>query len=244
MIPEDGVLIYYNKDPVLNELALITNPKIQKISYSFPQYFKSEKGNLIRFEGEDFPVKLFGKHNMSNIMGAMYICKQLGISEKEFFRKIGSFTGASRRLELLSQNDRTAVYKDFAHAPSKLKATTEAVKEKNPDRELVACIELHTYSSLSKSFLSHYSGTMKAVDIPMVYFNPHALSLKRLPEITVEDVKKEFGHPDLQVFNDSEKLHERLLNMDWKNKNLLLMSSGNFDGLDLFQIAETITPRR
>jgi UDP-N-acetylmuramate: L-alanyl-gamma-D-glutamyl-meso-diaminopimelate ligase len=177
---------------------------------------------------------------MSNLLGAMKICAEIGISQTCFMKAMGSFKGAARRLEMVNKNDVTSIFKDFAHAPSKLKATTKAVKEQFPGRELVACMELHTFSSLNKKFLPHYRGCMEAADIPLVYFNPHAIKLKRLPGITSEDVKAAFDHPGLEVFNDSSELRSRLMNIDWQNKNLLMMSSGDFDGIDINILAGKI----
>ena len=166
-----------------------------------------------------------------NMNGARLICNSIGVNDEQFYEAIQSFKGASKRLELVGKNTVCTVYKDFAHSPSKLKATIKAVKEQYPNRTLVACMELHTYSSLSSEFLSHYKDAMRDADVPIVYFNPHAIKLKRLPDISVEQVAEGFSDNRLKVFTDSEKMEKELLDLQWKNKNLLLMSSGNFDGI-------------
>jgi UDP-N-acetylmuramate: L-alanyl-gamma-D-glutamyl-meso-diaminopimelate ligase len=164
----------------------------------------------------------------------------LGISDEQFFEAISSFKGASKRLELIGENKHTSVYKDFAHSPSKLEATIQAVKEQFTDRKLVACIELHTYSSLSPQFLPHYNGCMDKTDIAIVYFSHHALAIKKLPPITIEQIKENFGNDKLIVFNESDKLYQYLTSLDFKDKNLLMMSSGNFNGIDLIKLSQTI----
>jgi UDP-N-acetylmuramate: L-alanyl-gamma-D-glutamyl-meso-diaminopimelate ligase len=164
----------------------------------------------------------------------------MGVDDKTFLDAIRTFKGASRRLQLLKKNKETSVYKDFAHSPSKLKATVEAMKELYPTRELVACLELHTYSSLNKDFLPQYRGCMSSADLPVVYFSHHALALKRLPDLSPEDVREAFGDKRLKVYNDSQLMQQDLLNLNYKEKNLLLMSSGNFDGLDLEVLAAKV----
>jgi UDP-N-acetylmuramate: L-alanyl-gamma-D-glutamyl-meso-diaminopimelate ligase len=184
---------------------------------------------------------IFGKHNLQNLNGARLVCNQLGITNEAFFRAICSFKGASKRLELVAGNDNTLVFKDFAHAPSKLRATTQSVKEQFPGKALVACMELHTYSSLSRDFLSHYKASMDAADRAIVYFSPHALALKRLPEITADEIREGFGRADLDVYSDPKNLLDRLLREEWSGKVLLMMSSGNFDGIDILDLANRIT---
>ena len=161
----------------------------------------------------------------------------LGLDDDIFLKAISSFSGASKRLQLLRKGADSSVYKDFAHSPSKLKATIEALKELHPERELIACLELHTFSSLNKAFLPQYRGCMDSADKPIVYFSHHALALKRLPKLTAEDVMTAFSDNRLKIYNDPAEMQEDLLSIDYHNKNLLLMSSGNFDGLDLEGLA-------
>jgi UDP-N-acetylmuramate: L-alanyl-gamma-D-glutamyl-meso-diaminopimelate ligase len=173
-----------------------------------------------------------------NVNAACQVCACLGINNKDFFTAIQSFKGASKRLERVYEDAEKAIYKDFAHSPSKLKATINAVKEKYPHRHLVACVELHTFSSLTGEFLKQYAHTMDEADIAIVYFNPHAIALKKLPPITEDIVFGAFADKKLIVFQNSKKLSDNLSSIVWENKNLLMMSSGKFDGMsfeDLFK---------
>ncbi len=236
LITPGGTLIFCDEDETLKVICRKTRNDITLIPYTTPP-FRIENGvtHLIT-PHRDYPLLVFGRHNLSNLNGARLICNQLGVSDHQFYETIKTFSGASKRLELLAKNDNFAMFKDFAHAPSKVKATIHAVKEQFPERTIVACLELHTYSSLSEGFLHHYSGSMEACDIAIVYFNHHAIKLKRLPEITTDQIRTGFSQPSLEVFDDSEKLKERLLELPKENVVYLMMSSGNFDGLDLYQI--------
>ena len=241
LIEKDGCLIYCSDDPELKKLVENTKTTAKKKPYSLPD-FSTENGiTCINTKNGKTTLHVFGRHNLLNIEGAKLVCNELGIDDECFYEAISSFAGASNRLELLSKNHETAVYKDFAHAPSKLKATVEAVSEQFPDRKLLACMELHTFSSLSKNFLKHYRGTMDKAEIPVVFFNPHKIELKKLPPVTPGDIIQAFNNKRLIVFNNSDKLKNFLLNQQWKNKNLLMMSSGNFGGLDIESMAQQIT---
>ncbi len=243
LISSGGTLIYCNGDEELRKISQEARPDIRKIPYSFPDY-KVESGiTKILYKDQEFPLKIFGKHNLLNLNGSRLVCNTLGISDEQFYTSIQSFTGASRRLERIAGNDNTIIFKDFAHSPSKLMATINAVKEQYPGKELVACMELHTYSSLSLEFLDHYKGCMDAADRAIVYFNPHAIQLKRLPPVSVVQVKEGFANDKLEVFTDSGQLKQSLLQERWHLKNLLMMSSGDFDGLDLNELAKKILTR-
>ncbi len=238
-IEDGGTLVYYDKDESLKEVVN-ANDRIIKVPYDLPEYRKSGYDISLRLEGKEYPLHVFGEHNLQNIEGARHICKALGISDEQFAVSISSFKGASRRLQLIDESSETSVFLDFAHAPSKLKATVAAVKDHFNDRQLIACMELHTYSSLNDTFLDQYKDSMAMADIAIVYFNPHTIQLKRLPQISIQQVKDAFGREDLMVYNEAGKMLSDLLNMDWRNKTLLLMSSGNFDGLDPEDIAKKI----
>ncbi len=240
LITQSGTLIYCEEDKNVKMIGESARRDIRRFPYSVPDHTIENGITYILFNGKKIPLRVFGEHNLMNINGARLVCNELGINDEDFFRAISSFSGASKRLELVAENDFTTVFKDFAHSPSKLKATTTAVKQQFPDRQLVGCIELHTYSSLSEKFLSHYKGCMDAVDIPKVYFNPHTLKLKRLPGITKEQVKKAFANSGIEVYTDSDKLLNDLLAMNWKNKNLLMMSSGNFDGINFNDLGRKV----
>ena len=168
------------------------------------------------------------------------VCKQLNLTNEQFYKAIQSFKGASKRLELVNKTNHSVMYKDFAHSPSKLKATTEAVKKQFPNRELVACMELHTFSSLNKSFLDQYKGAMDHADIAYVYFNPETIKHKKLDEITSEQVQQSFGSAKVQVITSSAQLIKLLQQIEWNGVNLLMMSSGNFDGIDFKELSDDL----
>ena len=240
MVPEKGALIYCNEDPEVKKVAQDAKGKMLKLPYSIPDHrVKDGKTVLQTAEGE-FPLMVFGNHNLMNLEGARLVCNQLNISNSDFYKAIGTFKGASNRLELIASKTGFNAYRDFAHAPSKLKATLEAVKEQFADRKLIACFELHTYSSLNKDFLDQYAGSMEKADVAVVYFSPHALALKKLPMLLPEDIKESFRKLGLLVFSDSEKFQEFLLDQEYTNTNLLLMSSGNYDGLNVKNFAEKL----
>jgi len=240
LISQEGTLIYFKKDENVERIGNNARTDIQKKPYSIPDFEIKDDITILLFDDKKIPLQIFGEHNLANLNGARLICIELGVSDDDFYLAIQSFTGAGKRLEKLGENGNTTVFKDFAHSPSKLLATAKAVKGQFKNRKLVACMELHTYSSLSETFLTHYKGCMDDVDIPIVFFSPHALQLKRLKPITIDQVKKAFQNPKLQVYTDSQKLLADLLKTDWKNKNLLMMSSGNFDGIDLNLLAEKV----
>lgn len=232
-----GVLAYFEGDPEVKKIGeglSSTRPDVKRMPYRVPSYSVQDEACVLHFEGRDYPMKVFGRHNMQNIDAAWSVCRCLGIGDEAFLRAIASFEGASRRLEKIADNktEKVSVFKDFAHSPSKLNATIAAVKEQYPDRKLVACMELHTFSSLSKAFFPHYKGCMNQADVPMVYFNPKAVEHKKLEAISEDTVFEAFDCPALRVFSDSAALVRELKKMDWKNANLLWMTSGNFDGVD------------
>jgi UDP-N-acetylmuramate: L-alanyl-gamma-D-glutamyl-meso-diaminopimelate ligase len=240
LISPKGTLIYCNEDENVRNIGTSSRSDIKSISYTIPEHAIEEGITKIIHRNKKFPLKIFGEHNLMNLEGARLVCYELGIADMDFCSAIQSFAGASSRLELVAKSKTTSVFKDFAHSPSKLVATTKAVKKQFPGRKLVACIELHTFSSLSSNFLDHYKGCLDNADIAKIYFNPHTIALKKLPPITSEQVKNAFGNPEAQVYTDSSILVNDLLSIEWKNKNLLMMSSGNFDGIDLHQTATTI----
>jgi UDP-N-acetylmuramate: L-alanyl-gamma-D-glutamyl-meso-diaminopimelate ligase len=240
LITPKGVIIYCDADDIVRKIGTSVRKDITSLPYSIPNYVIENGITKINYQGKKVPLKVFGEHNLLNLEGARLVCNQLGINDKDFYEAIKSFAGASRRLELVVQNEYTTVYKDFAHSPSKLVATTNAVKKQFPGRKLVACIELHTFSSLSENFLSHYKGCLDQADIAKIFFSPHALELKKLPVLSKVQVKEAFGNPDAEVYTHSSELLNDLLKIDWKNKNLLMMSSGNFEGIDMNELGRKI----
>ena len=240
MVPPTGVLIYCDDDEEVRKVAEAVSKKVRTLPYSLPEFTVENGNTTIIHEGKKAPLMVFGKHNLQNMEGARLVCRELGITNDQFYEAIRSFKGAAKRLELVDRNDSTAVYKDFAHSPSKLMATTRAVKEQFPLRKLVACMELHTFSSLTKEFLMQYKGAMDEADVAIVYFSPHAIELKRLPAITEAMVLEAFGNENIRVYTDSDTLYKDLLSMDWHNANLLMMSSGNFHGIDFVLLAKEV----
>ena len=242
LIEKDGKLIYCENDEVLNKLAKENiNRSIEQISYGIPEHTIENGITSITSEGKPIPIKIFGNHNLMNLNGARLICNSIGINNDEFYKAISDFKGAAKRLELVRLTDNFAMYKDFAHSPSKLKATVSAMKQQFVHRELIACMELHTFSSLTEEFLNEYKGAMSEADKAIVYFNPHTIAHKKLKPITEEQVKIAFDREDIQTFTNSDLLVQYLTSIEWKNKNLLMMSSGNFDGIDFNKLSEMLT---
>jgi len=242
MTPKAGVLIYDQHDEQVQLVTVPTNPDVKYIGYGPHEHVvKHGKTALVTKKDEEVPIQVFGDHNLRNISAAKEVCKQLGIKGKDFYEALATFKGAARRLEKVSEGAGSVVYKDFAHAPSKLKATATAFKKQYPQRRLVACLELHTFSSLNPAFLPQYAHTFDAPDVAIVYFNPHVLEHKRLPALPPEAVQAAFQRPDLRVFTDSQALAEFLRQQNWQDTNLLMMTSGTFDGLDLSQLADEVT---
>ena len=230
-IEPNGTLIYFDGDVELVKIAAQCRPDIRLQPY---HEHASEINHGITYlvhAGEKTPLQIFGKHNLQNLQGALLVCEELGMSRANFYQAIQSFSGAAKRLELVFANEHTRIFKDFAHSPSKLKATTEAVREQFPNRKLVACMELHTFSSLNEEFLLEYKGAMAKADKALVYFSPHTVEHKKLQPITPDQVKAAFGGDQVEVYTDSAMLLEALKQEDWLEANLLMMSSGNFDGL-------------
>ena len=273
LIEPKGTLIYCDEDAEVHRVAVENRrTDIQKLPYVCPEH-RVENGVTYLCKGVHggTPLQVFGHHNLLNLTAARLACRQVGIAlrdanllpkgmvgvtDAQFDEAISTFEGASKRLELVKKNDSCAVYKDFAHAPSKLRATIHAMREQYPSRRLVACMELHTFSSLTQEFLQQYKGAMDEADVRYVYYSKHALQLKKLPDLDPEEVKAAFGgNPEgepntdenknnavrnVEVFTDSASMVEKVKAMDWNNANLLMMSSGNFDGIDFKQLADEI----
>jgi UDP-N-acetylmuramate: L-alanyl-gamma-D-glutamyl-meso-diaminopimelate ligase len=198
--------------------------------------------SVIPYEAYDGNVamQVFGKHNMQNLQAAMLACHCIGVNPDDFYREISTFTGASNRLEKICETANSVAYKDFAHSPSKLKATVNAVRERYPEKKLVAAMELHTFSSLMADFLPQYKGCMAEADVAYVYFNPKVIEHKRLTPITKEEVRDAFGTKNVEVFTESEALQERLKSLSYDHTALLMMSSGTFDGIDVKEFAKQL----
>lgn len=237
-IQPNGKLIFCQRDHILNDLVSKSTTEAEKIGYDIPPH-KVEDG-ITYIMPENVPLSVFGDHNLMNLNAARLVCEQLEISSDAFYTAISSFKGAARRLELLNSKDQTNVYKDFAHSPSKLQATIDAVKSQFEGRKLIACIELHTFSSLNKAFLKQYEGTMDQADQAIVYIDEKTFQHKKIEPFSSLDVQTAFKNNELQFFNDIQKLKNHLLSINFRNTNLLLMSSGNFGGMDLVKLAREL----
>lgn len=239
-LPGGGCLVYCEDDPQLKAIAIKANPGVKKVGYATPEY-SIEKGVCRVHNGNNvYPLKVFGRHNMQNISGARLICRQLGLTDEQFFEAIMQFKGAGKRLQLLGEKGSTTVFLDFAHSPSKVEATVKAAKEQYAGRKLTACLELHTFSSLNKSFLDHYQNTLENADEAAVFFNPETILHKRLEMISPEEVMKAFNKKGLRIFTDRRDLEEWLYGIKLENAVLLLMSSGNFSGIDFKELTDNL----
>lgn len=240
LMVDGGKLFYFDNDPVLNEVVQNAKDSIEKISYGLLEN-EIEDGLTYILDGNaKIPLSIFGDHNLVNLNAAMFICNELGVKKSDFFRAIKSFDGASNRLELIGRANGNFVYKDFAHAPSKVTATVNAVRNQFSDKKFVACLELHTFSSLNRDFLDQYAGSLDSADKACVYFSAHALKLKRLPELDKQDIYKAFKKEGLEVFNDSSEMQDWLLDEKKTNTVFLMMSSGNFDGIKLDKLSKLL----
>jgi len=240
MIPENGTYIYCKEDKVLQKMSDNADIRAKKVSYEVHPHYIENGVTFLETPFGNIPLQIFGKHNLTNINAARLACNAISVSDEQFYHAIQTFKGASNRLELLSKNDTCAIYKDFAHSPSKLKATVEALKTQFPHRKLIACMELHTFSSLTEKFLEQYAGTMDKADGGIIFFNPEAVAHKKLPPITSEMIYKAFQRSDLEVFNTAKQLENRILKMECADTVFAFMSSGNFGGINLKELAEKI----
>lgn len=232
-IPANGSIIYCEADSEVKKLLDRTETHCEKIPYHTPE-FRVENGHFILTSTPHSPLPLhfFGTHNLQNMMAAKHACLKAGVSEDLFYEAISTFKGTAKRLETLKETPDSLIIRDFAHAPSKLKATVNAVRELFPKRKLIAIYELHTYSSLNREFLPHYQGTLDQADIRAVLFSKHALEIKKMPMLDPAEVERGFGN-GVMVFTDSDELRKFILNHYTGKENLLLMSSGTFGDMDL-----------
>ena len=241
LIEPNGNLIYCSNDKVLEEVcSSSSNTNISKWPYSIPNHEIINGLTYLIDNDIKYPLQIFGNHNLMNLTAAKLACNQMGINNQLFYEAIQSFTGAAKRLELVFKTGTFNFYKDFAHSPSKLKATTDAVKQQFPNRKIIACMELHTFSSLTEDFLNEYKNSMNLADEAIVYYNPHTISHKKLKEISPEQIHTCFNRKDLIVFTKSEELTNYIKTKNFNNSVLLMMSSGNFDGVDFTLLANEL----
>jgi UDP-N-acetylmuramate: L-alanyl-gamma-D-glutamyl-meso-diaminopimelate ligase len=240
LIEPNGVLVYFSGDKHLIRIAENARPDIKKIPYCTHPSINKDGITYLLNNNVQIGLSIFGEHNLQNISGALQVCLQLGISQHDFYRAVASFEGADRRLQLLLMKNGSAVFHDFAHSPSKLKATVEAVKNQFPDKKIVACMELHTYSSLNDNFLSQYKGTMEDADVALVYFSQYAIELKKLNNISCQQVEEAFSKENLKAYNHIDLFLSDLRKINLTNTIILFLSSGDFSGIDLKKLSKEL----
>jgi len=227
-----GSISYNTEDPHVKSIVEDSENQIRKFPYQTPEHTIEEGVTYLDTKEGPLPLEVFGAHNLNNLAGSKWICQQMGVDQDDFYEAISSFSGASKRLEKVAENTSCVVYKDFAHSPSKVKATTEAVKSQYPNRPLVACLELHTYSSLNTIFLEQYKGTLDAADTAVVFYSPQAVEIKKLDSVSETQIETAFEREDLIVFTDPTRFKNYITSLEFAQKTVLLMSSGSYGNLD------------
>ena len=239
-IVKGGSVTYNTEDSVLKEIVESSENTIRKFPYKTPTYHVVDGTTLLETPEGDMPLEIFGEHNLNNLAGAKWICQQMGVDEMDFYEAIANFSGASKRMEKIAQWETGVAYKDFAHSPSKVAATTKAVKQQYPNRKLLACLELHTYSSLNAAFLEQYQGALDSADEAVVFYSPEAVKIKQLDEVSEEQIAKAFQRNDLKIFTDAKDFQDFLFAQNFENATVLLMSSGNYGGLDFETLKDLV----
>jgi UDP-N-acetylmuramate: L-alanyl-gamma-D-glutamyl-meso-diaminopimelate ligase len=235
-IVNGGSINYNEEDAEVKRVVEASENTIRKLPYHTPEYTVDNGITLLETPEGPLPIEVFGKHNLNNLAGAKWICQHMGIDEDDFYEAISTFKGASKRLEKIAETYTSVAFKDFAHSPSKVEATTNAVKEQYQNRVVVACLELHTYSSLNAEFLKEYKGALDAADVAVVFYSPHAVEIKKLKEVTHEQIANAFERDDLIIYTNPDDFKHFLFSQNFDNKALLLMSSGNYGGLDFEEV--------
>ena len=235
-ITKGGILVYNEEDETVKNVAEETTNTIRRLPYQTPSYTVENGTTYLETPEGPMPIEVFGAHNLNNLAGAKWICQNMGVDEADFYEAIASFKGASKRLEKIAEGEGKVAYKDFAHSPSKVSATTKAVKNQYPDRKLVACLELHTYSSLNAEFLKEYEGALDAADVAVVFYSPDAVKIKQLDEVTYDQIAQSFKRKDLIIYTNPAEFKDFLFATNLENSALLLMSSGNYGGLDFDEV--------
>jgi len=239
-ITHGGAIVYNQEDIEVKQVVETTQNQIKKYPYKTPKYSVENGDTLLDTKDGAMPIEVFGKHNLNNLEGARWICQLMGVQQEDFYEAIATFSGASKRLEKIAQGPTSIAYKDFAHSPSKVTATTQALKNQYPERSLLACLELHTYSSLNPEFLSEYKGALDKADKAVVFYSPKAVKIKKLDTVSSAQILKAFQREDLLVFTDPLAFQDYLFAQDFSNTSLLLMSSGNYGGLDFEKVKEIL----
>ncbi|WP_299062078.1 Mur ligase family protein [uncultured Polaribacter sp.] len=235
-----GSMIYNEEDAIVKDVVENSENHIKKYPYTTPKYFIENGTTFLETNEGNLPLEIFGKHNLQNLAGAKWICQHMGIDEDDFYEAIASFAGASKRLEKIAENNTTVIFKDFAHSPSKVAATTKAVKEQYAERTVLACLELHTYSSLNAEFLAEYKGALNAADKAVVFYSPDAVKIKQLEEVTTIQIANAFEREDLIIYTNPQEFKEFLFSQNFDKTALVLMSSGNYGGLDFEEVKNLV----
>lgn len=231
-----GAMVYNTEDEIVKKIVEEATKTIKKYPYQTPDYSIENGTTLLDTQEGEIPLVIFGQHNLQNLEGARSICFHMGVGDEEFYEAISSFAGANKRLEKIIENETTVIFKDFAHSPSKVKATSDAVKEQYPNRRVLTCLELHTYSSLNADFLTEYQNALEAADEAVVFYSPHAVKIKQLEKVTKEQIAEAFQRDDLIIYTDPKEFKDFLFSQNLDNTALLLMSSGNYGGLDFDEV--------
>ena len=239
-ITHGGAIVYNQEDIEVKQVVEATQNQIKKYPYQTPRYSVENGDTLLDTQDGAMPIEVFGKHNLNNLEGARWICQLMGVQQEDFYQAIATFKGASKRLEKIAQGPTSIAYKDFAHSPSKVVATTQALKNQYPERSLLACLELHTYSSLNPEFLSEYKGALDGADKAVVFYSPKAVKIKKLEAVSSAQILNAFQREDLLVFTDPTAFQDYLFAQDFNNTSLLLMSSGDYGGLDFEKVKEIL----
>ena len=240
-IVKGGSITYNEEDEDLKKVVETSENTIRKMPYQTPAYSVENGVTLLETPEGPMPIEIFGKHNLNNLAGAKWICQNMGVDELDFYEAIATFKGASKRMEKIAENKTSLAFKDFAHSPSKVSATTKAVKEQYPNKKLLACLELNTYSSLNAEFLKQYKGALNYADEAVVFYAPEAVKIKQLDEVSEQQIANAFQRDDLQIFTEPKAFQEFLFKKKFENTALLLMSSGNYGGLDFNEISRVIS---
>jgi UDP-N-acetylmuramate: L-alanyl-gamma-D-glutamyl-meso-diaminopimelate ligase len=239
-ITNGGIMVYNEEDEEVKNIIEKSLHPIKKYSYSTPDHTIENGVTYIDTPDGALPLEIFGKHNLQNLAGAKWICQHVGVDQDDFYEAIASFKGASKRLEKIAENESTVIFKDFAHSPSKVQATTNAVKNQYNNRKVLACLELHTYSSLNAEFLKEYVGALDNADIAVVFYSPHAVEIKQLEKITKQQIANAFQRDDLIIYTNPTAFKDYLFTQDLNDTALLLMSSGNYGGINFDEVANLI----
>jgi len=239
-LTDGGIMVYNEEDTILKEVVESSTHSIKKYEYSTPVYQIDDGVTYIDTPDGLMPLEIFGDHNLQNLAGAKWVCQHMGIDEEDFYEAIASFKGASKRLEKIAESSEIVIYKDFAHSPSKVKATTEAVKKQYAQRDVIACLELHTYSSLNAEFLAEYKGALDKADKAVVFYSPHAVKIKQLDSVSEQQISNAFQRDDLIIFTNPTEFKEFLFSQKLDQSAVVLMSSGNYGGLDFEEIKQLV----